>query len=39
VRLTGRLAVGLTLGLLVLSAGAYLLADSSAGASLMRGVA
>jgi hydrogenase-4 component F len=39
VRLTGRLAVGLTLGLLALSAGAYLLADSSAGASLMGGVA
>jgi hydrogenase-4 component F len=39
VRLTGRLAVGLTLGLLALSAGAYLLADSSAGTSLMRGVA
>jgi hydrogenase-4 component F len=38
VRLTGRLAVGLTLGLLALSAGAYLLADSCAGASLMRGV-
>jgi hydrogenase-4 component F len=39
VRLTGRLAAGLTLGLLALSAGAYLLADSGAGASLMRGVA
>ena len=39
VRLTGRLAVGLTLGLLALSAGAYLLADSSAGTSLMGGVA
>ncbi len=39
VRLTGRLAVGLTLGLLALSAGAYLLADSGAGASLMGGLA
>jgi hydrogenase-4 component F len=39
VRLTGRLAVGLTLGLLALSVGAYLLADSSAGASMMGGVA
>ncbi|MFZ1155397.1 MAG: proton-conducting transporter membrane subunit [Solirubrobacteraceae bacterium] len=39
VRLTGRLAVGLTLGLLALSAGAYLLADSGAGASLMGGIA
>jgi hydrogenase-4 component F len=39
VRVTGRLAVGLTLGLLALSAGAYLLADSGAGASLMGGVA
>jgi hydrogenase-4 component F len=39
VRLTGRLAVGLTFGLLALSAGAYLLTDSGAGASLMRGVA
>ncbi len=39
VRLTGRLAVGLTLGLLALSAGAYLLADSGAGARLMGGVA
>jgi hydrogenase-4 component F len=38
VRLTGRLAVGLSLGLLALSAGAYLLADSGAGSSLMRGV-
>jgi hydrogenase-4 component F len=39
VRLTGRLTVGLTLGLLALSAGAYLLAASDTGASLMRGVA
>ena len=39
VRLTGRLTVGLTLGLLALSVGAYLLADSHAGASLMRGIA
>jgi hypothetical protein len=39
VRLTGRLTVGLALGLLALSVGAYLLADSHAGASLMRGIA
>lgn len=39
VRLAGRLTVGLTLGLLALSVGAYLLADSHAGASLMRGIA
>lgn len=39
VRLTGRLAVGLTLALLALSACAYLLTNSNAGASLMRGVA
>jgi hydrogenase-4 component F len=39
VRLTGRLTVGLTLGLLALSVGAYLLVDSHAGASLMKGVA
>jgi hydrogenase-4 component F len=39
VRLTGRLTVGLTLGLLALSVGAYLLADSHAGATLMGGVA
>ena len=39
VRLTARLTVGLTLGLLALSVGAYLLAGSDAGESLMRGVA
>ncbi len=39
VRLTGRLTVGLTLGLLALSVGVYLLAGSNAGESLMRGVA
>jgi hydrogenase-4 component F len=39
VRLAGRLAVGLTAGLLALSAGAYLLASSNVGATLMRGVA
>lgn len=38
VRLTGRLAVGLSLGLLALSLGAYLLANSGAGSTLMRGV-
>jgi hydrogenase-4 component F len=38
VRLTGRLTVGLTVGLLALSVGAYLLVESHAGASLMRGV-
>jgi hydrogenase-4 component F len=38
VRLAGRLTVAATLGLLTLSAGAYLLAESGAGASLMRGV-
>ena len=38
VRLARRLTVGLTVGLLALSVGAYLLADSNAGASLMRGV-
>ncbi len=39
VRLTARLTVGLTLGLLGLSVGAYLLAGSHAGESLMRGIA
>jgi len=39
VRLAGRLTVGLTVGLLGLSVGAYLLADSGVGVSLMRGVA
>ncbi len=39
VRLTGRLTVALTLGLLALSAGAYLLAGSHVGAELMAGVA
>lgn len=39
VQLTRRLAVGLTLGLLAISVGAYVLADSNAGASLMRGIA
>ncbi len=39
VRLAGRLTVGLTAGLLALSVGAYMLADSGAGASLMRGIA
>jgi hydrogenase-4 component F len=39
VRLTARLTVGLTLGLLALSVGAYLLASSHAGVSLMGGVA
>ncbi|HEY4896811.1 MAG TPA: proton-conducting transporter membrane subunit [Solirubrobacteraceae bacterium] len=39
VRLTARLTVALTLGLLALSAGAYLLAESHAGTSLMSGVA
>jgi len=38
VRLVGRLTVALTVGLLTLSVGAYLLAESGAGASLMRGV-
>jgi hydrogenase-4 component F len=39
VRLTGRLTVALTLGLLALSVGAYLLANSHAGATLMGGLA
>ena len=39
VRLTGRLTVGLGPGLLALSVGAYLLAGSRAGATLMGGVA
>jgi hydrogenase-4 component F len=39
VRLTARLTVALTLGLLALSVGAYLLAGSHAGESLMGGVA
>jgi hydrogenase-4 component F len=39
VRLAGRLTVALTLGLLALSVGAYLLADSHAGAELMASVA
>jgi len=39
VQLTGRLTVGLTVCLLALSVGAYVLADSDAGASLMRGIA
>ena len=39
VRLTGRLTIGLTLGLLALSVGAYLLAGSHAGESLMGGIA
>ena len=39
VRLAGRLTVAVTLGLLALSAGAYLLVDSHAGATLMEGVA
>ncbi|MGD0455259.1 MAG: proton-conducting transporter membrane subunit [Solirubrobacteraceae bacterium] len=39
VRLAGRLTVGLTAGLLALSVGAYVLANSNVGASLMRGVA
>ncbi len=38
VRLTGRITVGLTLGLLALSVAAYLLAGSHAGESLMRGI-
>ncbi len=38
VRLTGRLTAGVALGLLALSAGAYLLADSHAGATLMGGI-
>jgi hydrogenase-4 component F len=39
VRLTGRLTVALTLGLLAVSVGAYLLASSHAGATLMGGLA
>jgi hydrogenase-4 component F len=39
VRLTGRLTVALTLGLLALSAGAYLLAGSHSATELMAGVA
>ncbi len=39
VRLTRRLTIGLGLGLLALSVGAYLLAGSDAGSTLMRGIA
>lgn len=39
VRLAGRLAAGTGLGLLALSAGAYLLVDAGVGATLMGGVA
>jgi hydrogenase-4 component F len=39
VRLTGRLTVALTMGLVALSAGAYLLLDSQAGVNLMAGIA
>ncbi len=38
VRLTGRLTVAVTVGLLALSVGAYLLAGSHADATLMRGI-
>jgi hydrogenase-4 component F len=39
VRLVGRLTVAVTLGLLALAVGAYLLVDSHAGATLMGGIA